>query len=200
MRIGCNPHWQEFFAQQTVDYDYTTTRYQLGDGLDCSGYLGWCLYNIFQTQSGGQGYVMKAEAMAAAFAGFGWGALLGPDQPNRFRPGNIMSMPGHVWLSLGACTDGSVVFLHSSPCGVQIGATPTPQQKQASAALELASYYMARYFPLWHQKYPCYQRGIDYLRYSSALQWRLNGKGVLLDPEGYAALSPVSILQQLLGD
>ncbi|EET62769.1 hypothetical protein BRYFOR_05120 [Marvinbryantia formatexigens DSM 14469] len=44
--IGVSPRWKTFASQQTASYDYRTTRYQIHDGLDCSGYVGWCIYNL----------------------------------------------------------------------------------------------------------------------------------------------------------
>ena len=39
--IGVSARWAEFAALQGATYDYNTTRYQIHDGLDCSGYVGW---------------------------------------------------------------------------------------------------------------------------------------------------------------
>lgn len=44
--LGVSPRWKEFAQKQTASYDYRTTRYQIHDGLDCSGYVGWCIYNL----------------------------------------------------------------------------------------------------------------------------------------------------------
>ena len=44
--LGVSPRWKEFARKQTASYDYLTTRYQIHDGLDCSGYVGWCIYNL----------------------------------------------------------------------------------------------------------------------------------------------------------
>ena len=42
-------------------------------------------------------------------------------------------MNGHVWISLGTCKDGSIVFMHSTPnttngAGVQISAIGPNQE------------------------------------------------------------------------
>ncbi len=47
--LGISPRWSAFAQKQTACYDFHTTRYQIHDGLDCSGYVGWCLYNLFHT-------------------------------------------------------------------------------------------------------------------------------------------------------
>ena len=46
--IGVNPNWKKFFISQGSDYDYKEHRYEHGNGLDCSGYVGWVMYNIFE--------------------------------------------------------------------------------------------------------------------------------------------------------
>ena len=47
--LGVSPRWAAFAGKQTASYDYRTTRYQIHDGLDCSGYVGWCIYNLLHT-------------------------------------------------------------------------------------------------------------------------------------------------------
>lgn len=39
---------------------------------DCSGYIGWLIYNIFPEKE--DGYVMKATKMAQTFSTYGWGS------------------------------------------------------------------------------------------------------------------------------
>ena len=117
--IGVSPQWEEFFNQQDSTYNYQSTRYQIHDGLDCSGYIGWTLYNLFHSQNGEDRYVMKAKDMAKSFSNYGWGIYNTVETVQDFRPGDIMSSnQGHVYLVVGCCSDGSIVLLHSSPPGV----------------------------------------------------------------------------------
>ena len=38
--------------------------YEIHEGLDCAGYVGWAIYNTLETKSNhGDGYVLKAEEM-----------------------------------------------------------------------------------------------------------------------------------------
>ena len=113
--LGVSKRWAEYAAWQTEQYDFDQTRYQSHDGLDCSGYIGWLLYNVFHTRNGETGYVVGASKMARACAARGWGYLVQGD----YRPGDICSMEGHVWMSLGRCPDGSVLLVHASPPGVR---------------------------------------------------------------------------------
>ena len=57
---------ENFFEQQTPDYQ--STLYQTHDGLDCSGYVGWTIYNLMESTSGNSGYVMKSGEMASTYA------------------------------------------------------------------------------------------------------------------------------------
>ena len=117
--LGVSKRWAEYAARQTETYDFDKTRYQSHDGLDCSGYIGWLLYNVFHTRNGETGYVTGASKMARACAARSWGYLVQGD----YKPGDICSMEGHVWMSLGRCMDGSVLLVHASPPGVRICGT-----------------------------------------------------------------------------
>ena len=66
---------KQFFQKQTSSYDYRTTKYQIANGLDCSGYVGWCVYNILNTTNGKPGYVMLAQKMAKNFASRAGGSI-----------------------------------------------------------------------------------------------------------------------------
>lgn len=74
--LGVSKRWAEYAAWQTEQYDFDQTRYQSHDGLDCSGYIGWSLYNVFHTRNGETGYVVGASKMARACAARGWGYLV----------------------------------------------------------------------------------------------------------------------------
>ena len=41
--MGLSPRWAEYAAMQNASYNYRNTRYQIHDGLDCSGYVGWVM-------------------------------------------------------------------------------------------------------------------------------------------------------------
>ena len=65
--IGISPDWVRFFIEQDEDFTYRAKDggfYPYGGfneyyyaGLDCSGYLGWVVYNTLNDKSGGEGYV-----------------------------------------------------------------------------------------------------------------------------------------------
>lgn len=195
--IGVSPAWKKFFNRQTKNYNYQTTRYQISNGLDCSGYVGWCIYNILNTKNGKTGYVMKADKMAKNFASRGWGSYTPASRVRNYRAGDIMSSSGHVWIAVGQCSDGSVVLLHSSPPGVQLSGTPSKSGKKNSKAVKLASSYMKKYYPKWYQKYPDCSRGASYLHDYGQMRWDISGNAIMTDPDRYRNMSAEQILKDL---
>lgn len=200
--IGVLPEWKEFFLKQDSTYDYHDYLFQRNKGLDCGGFVGWCLYNIMNTESGKEPYV--SSDICKDCYDRGWGSYKDRDaegfQVTDFKPGDLMNPPGHIWISIGQCDDGSVVLIHSSPCGVQINGTQTPDGKSDSEAVALATYYMETYYPDWYVKYPCCERTSDYLTRSSQFRWDVSGNGVLLDPDGYMDQTPKEILEDLFSE
>lgn len=195
--IGVSSKWKTFFEKQTSSYNYNTTRYQIHNGLDCSGYIGWCIYNILNTTDGNAGYVMNASKMAKNFASRGWGTYRAASAVNNYRAGDIMSSSGHVWMVVGQCSDGSVVLLHSSPPGVRICGTPSSSGKTSSQAVKLATSYMKTYFPEWYKKYPSCSVSSSYLSGYSQMRWNISGNSIMTDPDGYRNMSADEILADL---
>ena len=191
--IGVSSTWETFAELQDSTYDVKKTTYQIHNGLDCSGYLGWVIYNVFENTDGKDGYVMKAAKMAETFAGYGWGTYTPAEEVTDWKPGDIMSMKGHVWLSLGMCEDGSVVLLHASPPGVRICGT-TLADGTKSIAVTLAETYMSKYEPDWYAKYPDCAEEIDYLSKSSRMRWNVQ---TLTDVGDFEDKSAAEILAYL---
>ena len=219
--IGLSPLWGDFFRSQTASYHYKRPgpaesggffrgQNEYGcAGLDCSGYVGWTLYNTMNTASGGAGFVTKSTDMAKALAERGWGTSSVSFRAEEFRPGDIFSMNGHVWICLGRCGDGSLVILHSAPGesrtggkggGPQLGAVG-PSRK--CEACRLAERYMSRYFPEWSRRYPAALQSYEaYTAISGGasglFHWNFSGAaGGLTDPEGYRDLGAERILADL---
>lgn len=219
--IGIPYEWLAFHSEHFRDYTYkdgtTTGFYPYGGfneygyaGLDCSGYLGWTLYNTFEQTSGNPGYVTKATSFAGSLAGRGWGTFTqkvsGADGVV-MRPGDIMSMNGHVWISLGTCSDGSVLIAHSSPSknkygqpggGVQLSAIGT---STGCEAYRLADAFLAAHCPVWHTYYPTqlYVPGAYFAftgNEAGAFLWDVTGaNGGLTDPEGFRGMTPEQVLE-----
>ena len=185
MHIGLPQSWIAFFDRQNACYTYRNdsnpahSYYPTGGwnqygyaGLDCSGYLGWTLYNTLHTKSASvsdcDGYVAPAAEFAHTLAQRAWGTLSRQDcgnglqEPSSFRPGDIFSMDGHVWLCIGPCRDGSIVIAHSTPSpsktdckggGVQLSAlNPASDADKDCQAYRLAERFMQRY-SRWSARY-----------------------------------------------
>ena len=215
-------------------------------GIDCSSYVGWATYNLMNTEDStvadSNGYVMSSTGQAKNFAETqGWGTIdygdvkKNPDgsifveqgtsnkchrtfQPNDFKPGDIFSMNGHVWICLGKCQDGSLVILHSTPSdsingegggGVQINGVGNTENCQA---VKLAEEYMSKYYPQWWNRYNKVYKNFD--SYTTVkdneiadnpgtfkapvggkFSWDLDG--VISDPDGYADMTADQILADL---
>ena len=66
--IGVLPDWKNFSSKQDAGYNFFNYKYNINAGLDCSGFVGWAIYNVFNTQNEKDGYVMKSSVMANEFA------------------------------------------------------------------------------------------------------------------------------------
>ena len=194
--LGVSPAWAEFAAKQDAGYDYKETRYQIHDGLDCSGYVGWAVYNVLETENGKDGYVLSSTKMAEEFASHGLGEYIPASKMTGWHAGDIMSMKGHVWIAVGMCEDGSVLLLHASPPGVIFCGT-TLADGSKSLAVSLAEYIMQTYYPEWYAKYPECSRPYSYLTGSSAMRWT---RDVLSDKEGLAEMSAEEVISALFGE
>ena len=235
MTIGLSQSWIDFFQQQDANYTYKNSadpahsyyphnswnQYYYA-GLDCSGYVGWVVYNVMHTQNSvntdNDGYVMSSTKMAKTFADKGWGTWT--RDIKSFKPGDIFSMSGHVWTVLGVCDDGSIVFLHSTPSdskagqgggGVQLSAlNPNSDNDKNCEAYKLVTKYMTKYYPEWSERYDAVLRSYDSyatpasgstfkVTWSGNFSWNLDGTG-LTDPDGYANMSAAEILADLFGE
>ncbi len=191
--IGESTRWRAFYEMKDSSYNYQNTRYQIHDGLDCSGYVGFVVYNVLESVSGNAGYVEKAGGMAESFSKKGFGSYTPFYSVTDWKPGDIMSMKGHVWISLGMCGDGSVVLLHASPPGVLLCGTSLPDGSR-SQAVALAESYMDTYYPDWYRKFPDCTRGASYLASSSQMRW---SPQMLSDEEGIRNMDAEEVLKRL---
>ena len=150
------------------------------------------LYNTLYTQSGGSWLVYQSTEVASKYNSKGWVSLSTNNGNASFKPGDVVSMNGHVWISLGECSDGSVLLVHSSPKGVQISGT-------SGRAASLATHYMKKYFPEW--PYAARTVSSSYLSYAGKARWKVSGAGHILDdPDGLQKMSADQIMKFLLGD
>ena len=191
-QIGLRPEWKEFASVQNADYDYKKHRFQREKGLDCSGYVGWVLYNTFESEDGQPGYVTTSTKLAESLAERGWGTLIA--DPEEFLPGDIVSMEGHVWICLGTCEDGSILLVHSSPPGVSVCGTDSKEEK--SIAVMLAEEYMKICYPAWQEKYPSRQVGNNYIENVQVFRWNEN---TMSDAKEWQKLNGEKVLERISG-
>ena len=202
--VGLSASWRSFAKDKKAGYNYRNYRYLIHKGLDCSGYVGWCVYNIQNTSNGKKGYVYSASKQAEKFAKLGYGSFTKAADISDYKPGDIMSSTcsccGHVWIVVGECEDGSVVLAHASPPGVILSGTVTPEGKKNSDACKLAGKYMKKYYPVWYKKYPDVCKGSTYLSHYGQMRWNVDGENCLLsDPDGYEEMNAEEVLKDLFG-
>lgn len=211
--IGVCPRWKEFFDSQNSSYDFcnyaiskdgeaeTPIPSYIPLGLDCSGYLGWILYNTFHNKDMEEaGYVFSHDGRVSNFVNNNWGAAIKHENIKNFKPGDIMDKPGHVYMVIGQCSDSSVVFVHSSPPGIHICGTVTPTGSKESEAVALAAKYMKKYYKEYDEKFSHkgYMRNSSYLTQYTQLRWNTNS--ALKDPNGYTNMTAEQVLNDLFCD
>lgn len=200
-RKGVNPGWELFYNSQSGSYDYNNHRFAYGKGLDCSGFVGWSIYQIMQKQSGGTNYTTLAESVASANASRGFGTLYNQSALSssgyKFTAGDLGCTAGHTWIVLGQCSDGSLVIVHATPPCVQIAGTPTPNGSYTSEAIALAQQYMRTYYGGTVSKFGLKSStGSQYIKGCNIMRWNSN---TLSDPDGYREMSADQILADLFG-
>ena len=223
--LGVQKSWTDFFFSVDENYTYrdpegdesrrdkTKSYCPFGEfneyyyaGLDCAGYLGWTAYNVMHTVSGEEGYVFGGTATAQSFSALGWGTFTQDFKKEDLKPGDVVSINGHVWMLVGRCEDGSLVIAHASPTrsvtenpggGVQLSALG---ESESCRAWTLLNEYVNLFYPDWAARYRV--RLIDYAYYTSftgdvAGLFSWNVPETLSDPEGVRDMSAEEILSLL---
>lgn len=194
MSYGISQKWQEFYLKNDSTYNHKNFSYQIHNGLDCTGYVGWCIYQIFGNEYSSNGYVYVSRNMASEYSKLFNSTVIPKQNITNYQSGDIMCSSGHVYIVLGACDDGSVVLLHASPPAVSICGTFTPNGNSNSQAVKLATQYMSTYFSDCYNRYPKCSRGTSYLTNYDQMRWNEN---ILTDSDGYRLMSAEEILKDL---
>ena len=214
--IGLSKEWASFFYSQDTWYNFRDERYypqggvnQCHDkGLDCSGYIGWILYNVFNTEDGNDGFVGSSTKMAKRLSEKGLGEWTQDYTLEDIKPGDIISISGHVWMAVGVCSDGSVIAIHSTASesregneggGPELSAVATSKD---SEAYRIADYFMSTYYPKWYDRYPVALKDPDvyFLKEGENMgkfSWYIDNVNGMSDPDGYLEMSPEEILSDL---
>lgn len=194
--IGVSSQWKKFYNQNNASYDWTRTKFQIHNGLDCSGYVGWAVYNVMNTKSGNAGYVYGADQQAAIFASKGLGTTRSVGSSSTYRAGDIVSMDEHVYIVIGQCSDGSIVFMHASPPGVMISGTRS-SSGGSTEATRLAEAYMKKYFSSYYSRYASQITRSSAYKSGTCFSW---SSSVLDDSAGLRNMNAHQVLKTLLGD
>lgn len=169
--IGVQASWKTFLSEHQDGYDYTQYPYYIHDGLDCSGYLGWTLYNTIENENGKEGFVVNARNAGSFLSEKGWGTVTKPWEIVDYKPGDIMFNDGHVYIVLTQYDDGSLLIMHSSPPAVQINGTPALDGSTESEAAGKAYEIMNQIAPDYFNHLPASQIDMGYLNDYSQFRW-----------------------------
>lgn len=197
-KTGLSSKWRSFARKHKKNYNYAKYLLQREKGLDCSGFVGNCVYNVMQTADGKQSYVTSSFREGKYYASLGFGKYVARNRVNNRKAGDVMTCSSHVWICLGECTDGSAVVLHSSPPMVSLAGTPARNGASNSKAIKLAKKYMKKYYPDLYKYYPnSVYRGSVYNTSYGRMRWSRN---VLADPEGYTNKTANAVLKDLFSE
>ena len=194
--IGEARGWKMFYKTQNSNYNFKNFMNCSSLGLDCTGYIGWTLYNLFNTENNKEGFVFRSDILGEKLAEKGLGWVERAENIDEYICGDIFfsKKHRHAYICLGECEDKSIVLIHSSPPGVMISGTTTPEGKKGSIAQKTANEFMNKNYPKWRIKFPCSDRGVDYLSdYDRFRFFRL----IVTDPDGITLQSPSDVLRSL---
>ena len=237
--IGISKNWVKFFDDQNTSYTYrddehyNNTYYPFGEynlyyyaGLDCSGFVGWSIYNnIYKDSLSHPGFVTNAKKIANNLEKENYGIWMhtvngstysNPNYTllaNELKVGDILSTSGHVMIVLGKCNDGSFIILHSTPSksksgkpggGVQMSAVNTKESGSTNCeAYKLCDEFMKKYFKKWSERYNVVVTATetvfnfkDDVPTTGLFHWDLTN-GIITDPDNYTLKSASEILKDL---
>ncbi len=196
--IGLSSQWRSFAGKQTSSYNRKKYVFQSHKGLDCTGFVGFTIYNTLQTTSGKSSYVYKSFTLGNRLKKRGLGKTISRKNVKTHHAGDIMyGGSGHAWISLGQCSDGSTVVLHSQKYGVRLCGTPSRSGSSNSQAVQLAKKYMKKYYPSWYRRYPSCTTTASYNTRYDQFIWSGN---VLSDPEGLRLMGAEDVLAKVFGE
>lgn len=174
--MGMSPSWASFFQENVAGYYFRDHAWQIHDGLDCSGYVGWTLFNTLNEK---RDYVTNSWNCDEMLESLGLGWRKDASEVSEILPGDIMTSDRHIYIALGQYADGSVLLMHSSPPGVRLSGT-------AGMAYETALGYQNNpWDPLADPSYLDY----DQFRFYD---------GALPDPDHLREMNPDGVLYFLL--
>ncbi len=205
VNVGLWPEWENYFNRNRQGYSFRPgqSAWRRGErqwrfyGLDCSGYLGWTLYNSVHKGRNAAGYVADAGQIASSLTAYGYGTVTACSPSSTFRPGDIISISGHCYLVLGQCSDRSVLLIHSAPNGgVQVSGTVNGGS--SSQASRLAKSFMQQNYPTWWASFGGEgKQSVSASSYLNGRKFSWTANGQVGDSAGIQSKSPEQILNYL---
>lgn len=203
LRIGILPQWRDYFEKNRNGYSFKPGQnaWKNGDrsirlnGLDCSGFVGWAVYNSVLKNRNPEGYVTGSTQMASLFAGYGYGSTAESNGSSTFLPGDIVSLSGHVYICLGTCTDKSILLIHSTPNGgVQVSGTWL--NGQSSVAAKLAAGFMKKHYTKWWDSFGAENQQTVNASYKNGIKFSWD-VSIIFDSGGLRSMSGEELLRYL---
>ena len=199
-RTGVYRQWRIFAGKQTKRYNnhYKEYKYEYKKGLNCTGYTGYCIYNVMHTGDGYSGFVKKSGKLGKWLKKKGYGTYTRASKVKNRRAGDIMTRDGHVWIAVGECDDGSILAMHSFVPTLSLSGTPSKAGKRESQAVKLARKYMKKYYGKAYKICPNIVH-IDKTYRTKYARMRWNNR-TLSDPDGYRNMSAEEVLADLFSE
>ena len=236
--IGISKDWVKFFNEQTSNYTYKDSEkknesyYPFNGyneyyyaGLDCSGFVGWSIYNTLNKESLAEpGFVMSAKLIANHMDKLKYGKWIHKVEgwsednkdyklwANEVKVGDILSTGTHVMIVLSKCDDGSFIIIHSTPSnsktgypggGVQMSAVnPNDDLSNDCEAFYLCQEYSQKFYKKWSERYDVKMVSVETTfnfqnsePETGLFHWNINGR--LIDPDNYSEKTAKEILRDL---
>ncbi|WP_283651545.1 hypothetical protein [Ileibacterium valens] len=194
MTIGTSDNWKTFFDSQDANYDFTDFAYQIHDGLDCSGFVGWTIYNTFYNENEKDNLVVHSGNFGTFLSSRGYGEVIPSSEITSYQPGDILFNNGHVYFVLGQYDDGSVLLVHSAPPGVRISGTPTADGNLHSQAISSADQLMKEHYPDFYNRYPAVSVDFSFLTDYDQFRWN---ESTMSDVNVMSSKTPEDIISML---
>lgn len=200
--IGFSPKWEQFYKEQQAKgtaYSYkdyvasngNPTDSTRSNGLDCSGFIGWIVYN---TRNDGYNWGNCASTFEIVLVDKGCGNLTSASKVTDYKCGDIMTNDGHIWMIVGPSEKGGIVLIHSSPNGVKLGGW--------GGGEATAKAYMEKYWPDVSDKAKEFNFGTfsnnGYKGDYDQFRWNIVQNGSLegvQDPDGFRDMTAEQILK-----
>ena len=201
---GIQTGWKQFWTTNNVTYDYKKFRYKSYAGLDCSGFTGWSIYNNIYYSSGNPTTTTTSTYFPTYLERNGWGtkSSITKAENAKYKPGDVVSKSGHVWIIIGQCSDGSVVITHDTPPYTQISGTCTPSGNYSSEAITLANKYMKNTYKTAYSKFNKISNATKEYLFGSTVNrfsWTISSNSKFTDPQGYRNMTASQVLKDMYG-